>query len=290
MSKQIYLLVGHGSRVPEAVEQFYHFVDALSDRIGRPVYHCFLEFTDPDMRTGLTDAAARAGEGGDVIVVPLVLSAGGHQKNDVAVEIQWARRQFPEVTFRYSTPLGPHAKLVDLLDLRIAQALDAAANAVSKEETRVLVVGHGSRDPDSNSTVAQSAHLLFEGRGYRSVEYAFLVVARPDVAEGVRRAAILGARQLVIAPYLLFTGSADRRIRRISDQAAGEFGLHIVHADPLGIHPLLLDVAVQRFQEAAEGAAAMVCDICKYRWPMAGHEDQVGEPQLGLHATDRQSD
>ena len=151
----------------------------------------------------------------------------------------------------------------------------------------ILLVGHGSRDPDSNSTVAQSAYLLFEGRRYRSVEYAFLVVARPDVAEGVHRAAMLGARQLVVAPYLLFTGSADRRIKRISDEAAAGLNLHTVQADPLGSHPLLLDVAAQRFQEAADGTAAMVCDICQYRWPMAGHENRVGEPPAGFQATDQ---
>jgi sirohydrochlorin ferrochelatase len=181
------------------------------------------------------------------------------------------------VVFRQGTPLEPHAKLVDLLDLRITQALDAKPDSVAAEETCVLVVGHGSRDPDSNSTVAQNAHLLFEGRRYRSVEYAFLVVARPVIVEGVHRAALLGAHQLVVAPYLLFTGSADRRIKRISDQAATELNLHTVHADPLGSHPLLLDVAAQRF-EAADGVATMVCDICKYRWSMAGHEDAVEQP------------
>jgi sirohydrochlorin cobaltochelatase len=285
MPNQTYLLIGHGSRVPEAVDQFHRFVETLTDQIGRPVRHCFLEFTDPDMRTGLADAAASAGEGGEVIVAPLVLSAGGHQKNDVAAGVQWAREQFPRVVFRQGTPVGPHAKLVDLLDLRITEALDGVSDSVAEEETCVLIAGHGSRDPDSNSTLAQTAYLLFEGRRYRSVEYAFLVVARPDIAQGVHRAAMLGARQLVVAPYLLFAGSADRRIRRIASRAAAELNLHTLHADPLGSHPLLLDVVAQRFQEAADGTAAMVCDICKYRWPMAGHEDQVGEPQTRLPAT-----
>jgi sirohydrochlorin ferrochelatase len=85
---QTILFVGHGSRVPEVVDQFRRFVEALADHIGQPVRHCFLEFADPDMKTGLADAATRAGEGGEVVVVPLVLSTGGHQKNDIAAGVQ----------------------------------------------------------------------------------------------------------------------------------------------------------------------------------------------------------
>jgi sirohydrochlorin cobaltochelatase len=283
MPDPTYLVVGHGSRVPEAVAQFCRFVDALADHIDRPVHHCFLELVDPDVATGLTDAAERVGAGGDVVVLPFVLGAGGHQKNDVAVGVQWAREQFPAVNFRYGTPLGPHAKLIDLLDLRVNQALETASDPAPRESTRVLVVGRGSSDPTSNSAVAKSAYLLFEGRPYRSVEYGFQAVARPRVAEAVRRCAALGAEQLVVAPYLLFTGRVDRSIKRVADQAADELALRVVHADTLGLHPLLLDVAAQRFQEAADGTAAMVCDICKYRWPMAGYEEQVGEPQTTHH-------
>lgn len=283
MPKQSYLVVGHGSRVPGAVSQFRRFVQALSDHIGRAVHHCFLAFEDPNVATGLADAAGHVGAGGDVIVLPLVLGAGGHQKNDVAVAIQRAREQFPEVTVRYGTPLGPHAKLIELLDLRVNHALQAASRSAPTKETRVLVVGRGSSDPTSNSAAAGSAYLLFEGRSYRSVEFAFQAAARPTVAAGVRRCAKLGARQLVVAPYLLFTGRVDRAIKRMAEEAGDDLGLPVLHAEPLGIHPLSLEVAAQRFEEAAGGTAAMVCDMCKYRWPMAGHEHQVGEPQTADH-------
>jgi sirohydrochlorin cobaltochelatase len=283
MPNQTVLVVGHGSRVLDAIDQFHQFTDALSARVNQPVGHCFLELVDPDMATGLTDAAQRVGDGGEVIVLPLFLGAAGHQKNDVAASIQWGRAQFPSVAFRYSTSLGPHAKLVELLDLRVRQALETEPDALSPGETFVLVVGRGSSDPTSNSEIARSAYLLFEKHPYLSVEYAYQAVARPKVDEGVHRCKLLGARQVVVAPYILFTGKVEEDIRHVSSRMAAELGLRALHAQHLGIHPLLLDVAEQRLQEAIDGTASMSCDLCKYRWPMAGYEHQVGQPQITHH-------
>jgi sirohydrochlorin cobaltochelatase len=115
------------------------------------------------------------------------------------------------------------------------------------------------------------------------VEYAFQAAARPDVMEGVRHCKLLGARQVVVAPFILFTGTVEEEIRAASTQVGRAEALSILHAGPLGVDPLLLDVVVQRLQEAAGGAVAMNCDLCKYRLPMAGYERQAGQPQTTDH-------
>jgi len=147
----------------------------------------------------------------------------------------------------------------------------------------VLVIGRGSSDPTSNGEIARSAYLLFEKRSYMSVEYAFQAVARPRVDEGVRRCNLLGARQVVVAPYILFTGKVDDDIRLVSGHAGVALGLRVLHAPYLGAHSLLLDVATQRLQEVMDDTASMTCDLCKYRWPVAGYEHQVGLPQTTPH-------
>ncbi len=283
MPNQTLLIVGHGSRVAEATEQFTQFVAALAGRVDVPVSACFLELADPDMATGLTTAAAEVGAGGEVLVLPLFLGAAGHLKNDVAAAVQWARAQFPAVTFRYGTPLAPHAKLIDLLDLRLQEAFAARPDALPAEDTTVLLVGRGSSDPTSNSEVARAAYLLQEKRPYRSVEYAFQEVARPDVPAGLRRCGQLGAPQIAVAPYILFTGKVEEFIHQAIEQAGAELGLPIFAAGHLGLHELVLDITAQRVAELLDGSAAMTCDICKYRHPMAGYEQQVGQPQTTHH-------
>jgi len=283
MLNQTLLIVGHGSRVPQAVAQFHQFTAALAERVAMPVSSCFLELADPDMATGLTTAAEQVGQGGQVLVLPLFLGAAGHQKNDVAAAVQWARAQFPGVKFEYGAPLAPHAKLIELLDLRVRETFAAQPAALPLEESVVLVVGRGSSDPDSNSEVARAAYLLGEKRPYRAVEFAFQAVARPKVADGLRRCAQLGAKQIVVAPYILFTGKVDEFILEVTQQAETELGLPALVASFLGAHPLAIDVAEQRVQELLAGAAAMTCDLCKYRFPMAGYESQVGLPQETHH-------
>ena len=283
MSCVVTLLVGHGSRRVEAIAQFDHFVSEFAALVGRPAHGCFLELAEPDMASGLKSAAEEAGAGGTVVVLPIFLGAANHEKNDVATAIQWARQHFPEVTFRYATPLGPHAKLIALLDLRLRETHQRMVDALPIEESSVLVVGRGSSDPDSNSELARAAHLLFEKRPYRFVTYAFQAVVRPTIEEALHYCYATGANQVLIAPYILFTGRVYEDIQAVSSQVAARLGLRVIHAMYLAPHPLLLEVAHQRWQEALEGSATMTCDICKYRFPMAGYEDQVGQPQHTHH-------
>ncbi len=147
----------------------------------------------------------------------------------------------------------------------------------------MLVVGRGSSDPSSNGDIAKTAHMLFEKRAYLTVEYAFQAVARPTVGEGMRRCCALGAKQVVVAPFVLFTGKVVEDIRRVSAHAGAELGVLVLQADYLRMDELLLDVAEQRLQEVIAGNAAMNCDQCKYRLPMAGYEHQVGLAQTTHH-------
>lgn len=285
MTKQAVLMVGHGSRVPQAIAQFHEFADALADRLKQRVERCFLELADPDMATGIGDAAHLVGKCGEVVILPLFLGGAGHQKNDVASAVQWARSQFPDVTFRYAAPLGFHAKLIEVLDLRVRECLEAhyGGSVPSLSETAVLVVGRGSSDPNSNGDIAKLACILLERRPYLTVEYAFQAVARPKPDEGVRRCHALGAKQVIVAPFVLFTGKVIEDIRAVTLSAGEALGVQVLQARYLEIHPLLLDVAEQRLREAIEGTAAMNCDLCKYRFPMAGYEHQVSLPQVTHH-------
>ncbi len=283
MGRQIFLAVGHGSRWPDAIAEAHSFIAALSKRVGQAIALCFLELADPDLATGLTQAARQADVGGSVVVLPLFLGGAGHQKNDVAAALRWARAQFPEVVFHMGAPLAPHANLVRLLAQRVEEALAAAGNAAPPQKTVVLVVGRGSSDPAGNSEVARLAYLLFESNRFHAVEYAFQAVGRPTVAEGIRRCHALAAQQVVVAPYLLFTGEVAHDIHRTAAAAGHELGLQIVHATHLGMHPLLLEAASQRLAEAAAGAAAMNCDLCQYRFALPGREHNVGLPQTTHH-------
>jgi sirohydrochlorin cobaltochelatase len=283
MEKIIVLMVAHGSPSQAAIAQTQEFCRQFTERCPFPVNLCFLEISKPDLENGLRDAAQLAGDEGKVVVLPLFLGAAGHQKNDLPVALQWARAEYPATEFLSATPFGPHANLISLLDLRIQEALAQVIDPQPKEESIVLVVGRGSSDPDSNSEIARTARLLFENRVYKSVEYAYQAVASPTIAEGVERAVRLGAKQLIVAPDLLFTGWVEQDILVKVSEKAQEYGLPVVTARPLGVHSLLLEVAAACLEQAIKGQTRMSCNICKYRLPMAGYEYQVGKVQGSHH-------
>ncbi len=276
------LLIGHGSRDLEAIAEYRDFAQLLAQELGIPVQPCFLEFADPPIAEGLrlcVEAGAR-----DIVALPLFLGPAGHQKNDVPAILNWAREEWPELTIRYGAPLGPQIPLIQVLAQRAQEALERGAGPVSPQETGLLLVGRGSRDPDSNSDVAKAARLLYEGRGFPWVDFCFYSLATPQVPESLERLLATGLRRVIVLPYLLFTG----RIRqRIQEQAQAVQAAHpeaeILVADHLGLHPGVIQAVTQRYQEALEGRAAMSCDLCKYRVQMAGFEAELGLPQFSDH-------
>ncbi len=276
------VLVGHGSRDPEGVAQYVRFARAVAARLAVPVYPCFLELADPPIAVALEQAVSQGAT--HVAVVPLFLGPAGHQKNDVPALLAWARATWPDVTFVYGTPLGPHGLLVEALADRVRCAERDTPTHVSADETAVLVVGRGSRDPDSNSDLFKVARLLWEGRDYRWVEVAFYSLTGPRVADGLARCVQLGARRVIVAPFLLFTGGIHKGTVAQAREAVARYpGVELLCADPLGDHEGVLAVVAQRYREALEGTAAMTCDLCKYRHRLTGFEHEHGQPQTSDH-------
>jgi len=273
------LLIGHGSRNQAAVAEYKTFATQISERLGTPVEPCFLEFADPPIVEGIE--ACRAQGATQIVAVPLFLGPAGHQKNDVPAIINWARRQWPELQFFYGAPLGAQYHIVSVLADRLA-TIAAEANqkeAVDPADTAVLLVSRGSRDPDANGEIAKLARLLYEGRNYRSIDPAYYALTAPCVDEMIRRAAISGAKRIILLPYLLFTGRIHERIIEQGQEAAEKYGIEVVVSHYLFPHDNLIDAVAQRYEEAAAGLAKMTCDLCKYRRKMVGFEEEYDLPQ-----------
>ena len=117
--------------------------------------------------------------------------------------------------------------------------------------TALLLIAHGSRQAEANDDLRHVAAEL-ERRGQAIVVSAFLELAEPDIAVGGRRCVARGAERVVLVPYFLSAGVhvrrdlAEARARLAERSPAVEFRL----AEPLGRHPLLVDVVAERAREA----------------------------------------
>ncbi|MEW2625976.1 sirohydrochlorin chelatase [Streptomyces sp. NPDC048106] len=269
------LIAGHGTRDDAGAEAFRAFVRELARRRPElPVAGGFIELSPPP----LGDAVAELVERGvrRFAAVPLMLVSAGHAKGDIPAALAREKERHPGISYTYGRPLGPHPALLDVLERRLAEAVGDQDRA----GVTVLLVGRGSTDPDANAEVFKAARLLWEGRGYAGVETAFVSLAAPDVASGLDRCAALGARKIVVLPYFLFTGILPERVRRQTGEWAAAHPETVVSsAEVIGPEPELLDLVLERYEEAVRGDLRMNCDSCVYRIALPGFADKVGLPQ-----------
>lgn len=123
-------------------------------------------------------------------------------------------------------------------------------------KTALLVIAHGSREEAANAELQQVVAALRGLCGYDPIERAYLELAEPDIERGAARCVSRGAGRVILLPYFLSPGvhvtrdlSAARS--RLSEKHPG---VAFCLAEPLGPHPLLLDILVQRAQDACSTA------------------------------------
>ncbi|WP_181797874.1 sirohydrochlorin chelatase [Streptomyces sp. WELS2] len=269
------LIAGHGTRDDAGAEAFRDFVRELGRRHpGLPVAGGFIELSPPPLGEAVAELVGQGVR--RFAAVPLMLVSAGHAKGDIPAALAREKERHPGISYTYGRPLGPHPALLGVLERRLEEVLDGTDRA----EVTVLLVGRGSTDPDANAEVFKAARLLWEGRGYAGVETAFVSLAAPDVPSGLDRCAALGAKRIVVLPYFLFTGILPDRVRRQTEDWAAEHpGLDVRSADVIGPEPELLDLVMERYEEAVKGDLRMNCDSCVYRIALPGFEDKVGLPQ-----------
>lgn len=280
--KPALLIVGHGSRDAEGTDEFLQLVEVFRAREPGRIVECgFLEFARPIIGQGIARCVERGA--GSVVVLPGMLMAAGHTKNDIPSEIHEARRQYPQVDFSYGRHLHLHPKILQLCRLKIEEA-ERAARPIERRDTLLLVVGRGSSDPDSNADVQKLSRLLWEGMGFGWGAACFIGVTTPLLPDALERCRRMGFARILVFPFFLFTGVLEKRIRRTTiDYAAQHADTDFLCADYLNLHPLLYDVFAERAEEAVHGSPHMNCELCKYRSPMPGFESAVGQAQVGHH-------
>jgi sirohydrochlorin ferrochelatase len=182
----------------------------------------WVELVEPDVPTAL----AAVPPGRRVVVVPLLLSSGHHDRVDIPAAIATGR---PDAL--QAAVLGPDPLLAGALADRLAEAGRRPGDAV-------VLAAAGSSDPDAVAAVGAQAELLAAVLD-TPVTAAFGSAAAPDV-----RTAVAAARpgRVAIAPYLLAPGF-------FTDQL-GDAGADVVAA-PLGAHPAVVTLTLRRYDESS---------------------------------------
>ena len=277
------VIAGHGSRDADGTREFEEAMMLLKQRQpDRVITHGFLEFATPTIDEALRENVRMGSR--KVVMVPGILFAASHGKNDMPVELLSVKPEFPEVEFHYGGPMGIHPLLLKLFQERIISAEAQSAQMIPRHESLLVVVGRGTTDPDVNSNVNKLARMVEEGMGFGSSYVCYSGTAKPLVADGIARAAQMGYRRVVVIPYFLFTGILIKRIYSAIDEVQPKFpDVEVLKAGYLGVHPHVTDVWVEKAREALVGINSSNCSLCKYRTQIVGYEGEVGKVQEAHH-------
>jgi sirohydrochlorin ferrochelatase len=224
VSDPVLLTVAHGSRDPEAKRT----VRSLAGRVaglapGTEVRTAFVQHAGPSLAEALTAAGQR-----QVVIVPLLLSAGYHLGQDIGAAA--ARAGVP-----VAAPLGPGPGLVPAL-------VDRLRAAGTPPGTPVVLAAAGSTDPRAAGDARNQAALI--GAHLQAPALAaFASAGRPTVAEAVADLAARTGGPVAVASYLLAPGVFAGRLR-----ASGAAWV----SAPLGDHPAVAGLILERFSAVAD--------------------------------------
>lgn len=240
---QAVLYVAHGSRMQEAVLQTKEFLRNSMVKIDVPIQeHSFLELARPTMEEGVIRCVERGAT--SIAVVPLLLLAAGHAKQDIPQEIRRMQNQFPDITFSYGRPFGVHEAIVDIAVERMRETKQKIA-----ADARILLIGRGSSDADTPRYFREIAKLLNNKSKLSPIRTCFLAACEPSFETALETEIRAGASQIFVIPYLLFTGflmkTIENRIRELNLRNQS-----MILCSPLGPHDNLIQILSERVQEA----------------------------------------
>ena len=137
------VIAGHGSRDADGTREFEEAMMLLKQRQpDRVITHGFLEFATPTIDEALRKNVRMGSR--KIVMVPGILFAASHGKNDMPVELLSVKPEFPEVEFHYGGPMGIHPLLLKLFQERIISAEAQSAQMIPRHESLLVVVGRGT--------------------------------------------------------------------------------------------------------------------------------------------------
>ncbi|SEH72167.1 sirohydrochlorin ferrochelatase [Halobacillus karajensis] len=241
------LYISHGSRWKETESEAVQFLTNVQKNVFIETYEiCFLELADPDVLEGIHRLVQKGAT--KIVILPVLLLSAGHYYQDIPEEIHKAKEKYPHVSFTYGQPLGIQDRIVDVLVDRIdaiPQELDETVN--------IILVGRGSRHPDTKKSIESIAVLLKEKLHFKKIETSYLAAISPRFQDALEKSMKINEKTLVV-PYLLFTGVLYESMKTVVQEACSQ-GNNVYLTSYLKDHPNMIHAVADRVLEGMRKAS-----------------------------------
>lgn len=239
---------------PEAHQSCVDLIEQVAQSLRWPRANCRLVIGYP--------AAGEAIEyfvrNGYQQVVVLVLALGDHdyELDDLASLMEWQGTRQKQTKIVWGGAIGLHDRFVEKLAANAEAAYQSAPSTILPQETAIALIGRGSGDPKHNAELPKIARLVWEGRSFGWVEAGFYNTTQPNITNTLLRCIQLGAKQIVVLPYLLHDkitahgiGAQVRRFQNAYPQRT------LILAATLADNALIASVIATRCRELLQDTA-----------------------------------
>lgn len=247
------LLIGHGTHIAAGVAEFHLLANQLQQAL--PHRLClvgFLELVEPDLPMALASLHQQGFR--RITVLPALLMAARHIKNDIPALLSAFQTQHPELQITLGGELGIHPNLLQIARERIEEAETRFGAYSDRQTTLLITLGRGSSNPEANSNIEKINQMVGKAMGFGRIETAYAAVAKPSLTDALERAYHLGFTRIMVFPYLLFAGRlVDQMHATVASYQAAHPDLQVVVAPYLNNHPLLVEIFLERLKQAERG-------------------------------------
>lgn len=240
---QAVLYVFHGSRNKNANQEALQLVNMTRKLVPLSIQEIsFLEKVEPSILQGIESCVEKGAS--KIIVVPVFLLAATHVNNDIPAVISHAKEIYPQVRFTYTLPLGVHEKMVTAIMSRINEYTTEVANE------KIVLVGHGSTDSRIAREMDRLVGLLKNGRNFQSIDVCYLSRGEPKFETMLEKLYFSSDKDIIIVPYLLFSGLLLERIEKMVGVYGESFTNSVVVTKSIGAIYPIAELLAMRIMEA----------------------------------------
>jgi hypothetical protein len=157
-----------------------------------------------------------------------------------------------DVKLRITKPMSMHRTMIELVHNRVTSALSENSVSMPTDAVDVLIIGHGSKDPNAK----RSMKYVVEGIDptYRNVSSCFLEIEEPNIEQGIAKCKNDNPEVLVVVFYFLHEGAHVKRdIYEDLNPALEKANLpKVLITKHIGTDEKMIDLVLERAKEVED--------------------------------------
>ena len=243
------MLIDRGSREREAEEELEIICKKVKEKGNYNFTEfCFLEVVPPFIEDGMDKCLKKDVD--EMTIVPYFLYPG--KKVKIAVADAMKYQKDTKIKFLVSKPMTMHKTMIELVDNRINTSLQENQISLAKDKIDVLIIGHGSMDPNAQI----SLNYVVDGlkNAYRNVDRCYLEIEEPNIEQGITACQKNNPDVLVIVFYFLHEGAHVKTdINNDLKPALEKANLKkVCITKHLGVDEKMIDLIIERAKEVED--------------------------------------